>query len=57
MWALRAGRDARALEVKGVDRVASVDLQSGEAVLEGSPDVDAALLAVKDAGYVARQSA
>jgi len=41
-------------KVKGVARVASVDLQSGEAVLEGSPDVAAALEAVKEAGYVAR---
>jgi copper chaperone len=44
-------------KVKGVERVASVDLQSGEAVLEGSPDVGAAIEAVKDAGYVARPSA
>jgi copper chaperone len=44
-------------KVKGVERVASVDLQSGEAILEGSPDVAAAVLAVKDAGYVARPSA
>jgi copper chaperone len=43
--------------VKGVERVASVDLQSGEAVLEGSPDVAAALEAVKDAGYAARPAA
>ena len=43
--------------VKGVERVVSVDLQSGQAVLEGSPDVAAALEAVKDAGYVARPSA
>jgi copper chaperone len=42
--------------VKGVERVASVDLQTGEAVLDGSPDVAAAIQAVKDAGYVARPS-
>lgn len=37
--------------VPGVDRVVSVDLERGEATIEGSPAVQALVAAVEEEGY------
>jgi copper chaperone len=45
----------RALEgVAGVERVREVNLAHGEALIEGTPDVPAAIRAIAAEGYVAR---
>lgn len=38
-------------KVPGVSRVQGVDLASGRAVVEGTPDEQAVLAAIKDEGY------
>ncbi|ROO23120.1 heavy metal transporter [Salinisphaera orenii MK-B5] len=48
-----AVRDALA-GVAGVDRVAAVDLEAGEAAVEGRADTQALIAAVEEAGYTAR---
>lgn len=40
-------------KVPGVTRVLQVDLASGKASVEGTPDVDALLQAVREEGYQA----
>jgi copper chaperone len=40
--------------VPGVERVAEVDLDGGEALVEGRPENDALVAALKDEGYEAR---
>ncbi len=40
--------------VPGVDRVAEVDLESGEALVDGEPQADALLAALHEEGYEAR---
>lgn len=47
-----AVREALA-EVPGVTRIASVDLDSGRALVEGNPDPAALVAAVQEAGYEA----
>ena len=41
-------------EVSGVERVTSVDLEAGEAAVEGRADTQALIAAVEEAGYTAR---
>jgi copper chaperone len=43
-------------KVPGVDRVAEVSLERGEATIEGSPDEQAVLAAVREEGYEARRA-
>ncbi len=38
----------------GVERVQEVDLERGEAVIDGHPDVKAVIAALKEEGYEAR---
>ncbi len=42
-------------KVPGVARVQEVDLERGEALVEGSPDEQAVLAAVREEGYEARR--
>lgn len=44
-------------KVPGVTRVKSVDLDHGRAEIEGTPDEQAVMAAVRDEGYEARRSA
>jgi copper chaperone len=41
-------------EVPGVDRVAEVDLERGEALVAGEPQTEALVTAVRQEGYEAR---
>lgn len=41
-------------KVPGVERVREVNLERGEAVVEGEVSVDALIAALKDEGYTAR---
>ena len=41
-------------EVEGVDRVVRVDLDSGEAEVEGNADTAALIAAIEEEGYEAR---
>jgi copper chaperone len=41
-------------KVQGVDRVVEVSLERGEAVVDGRPDIEALVAAVRDEGYNAR---
>ena len=50
---VKAVSDALAA-VAGVSAVESVDLESGVAVIQGSPSIDDLIAAVKQAGYEAR---
>ena len=50
---VKAVSDALAA-VAGVSAVESVDLESGVAVIQGSPSIDDLIAAVKQAGYAAR---
>jgi len=43
--------------VPGVKAVRSVDLGKGVAVIEGAPDEQAVIAAIRDEGYEARRSA
>ena len=40
-------------ETAGVDRVIEVDLETGEAVIDGHPDVSALIAAIEEEGYSA----
>jgi copper chaperone len=44
-------------KVPGVARVRSVDLARGQAEIEGSPDDQAVVTALRDEGYEARRTA
>jgi copper chaperone len=44
-------------KVPGVTAVRSVDLDRGQAEIEGSPDEQAVLAAIRDEGYEARRTA
>jgi copper chaperone len=43
-------------KVPGVSKVERVDLQSGRAVIEGSPDEQAVIAAITDEGYEAKRA-
>ncbi|APR79283.1 heavy metal binding protein [Minicystis rosea] len=43
-------------KVPGVAKVAGVDLESGRAVIEGSPDEKAVIAAIQDEGYEAKRA-
>jgi copper chaperone len=52
------GAVTRALgKVPGVTRVQAVDLALGQARIEGSPDEQAVIAAIRDVGYEARRTA
>ncbi len=50
---VKAVRDALA-EVPGVDKVEAVNLDSGEAIVAGTPETEALLAAVREGGYEGR---
>ena len=50
---VKAVREALS-SVPGVDRVAEVDLESGQALVDGEPQADALVAALHEEGYEAR---
>ena len=52
---VKAVREALS-SVPGVDRVAEVDLDSGEALVDGKPQAEALVAALHEEGYEARVS-
>jgi len=49
-----AAVSAALAKVQGVDRVVEVSLERGEAVIDGRPDIEALVVAVREEGYKAR---